>query len=312
MESIYLRTFLEVAKAGSFTKAAENLRITQSAVSRRIKFMEVQYDCQLLDRSDVLLKPTAYGKVVQEKAAMILGLEQELLSSLKQAQPRKELTFACTPTFGVTHLPRIRRDFNLIQTDIMDLNFILANPDQILQGLRDGRYEMAVVEHCLDYDLGEFQTVALRDDDVVFAAASGCEIDPYNRPLDHLLQRVLYGRNDGCCSRKMLEKNLQEAGRQIGEFRRILAFDDLRTIIEALSEGDGVAFLSRDLVADQLASGEFCAFSIPGFVHSRKRTLVFSERLHLSSLGAPLTEQMLTYFRTLNERFFSNPLAANA
>jgi len=310
VESIYLKTFLEVVEAGSFTKAAENLCITQSAVSRRIKFMEVQYDCELLDRSDNLLTPTAYGKVVQEKAAIILSLEQDLLQGLKQVQPRKGLTFACTPTFGVTHLPKIQRGFASTQTDITDLNFKLENPEKILEGLNDGRYEVAVVEHCQDYELGDLQTIALSDDDVVFAAAPNVEIDPLEDPLDQLFQLVLYGRNDGCCSRKLLENNLTKAGRNIAEFRRIMAFDDLRTIIDALTNCDGVAFLSRTLIQEQLDAGELKSFHLPGFIHHRKRTLVFSEQLPQCNFGAPFIDQVLAHFELQTEGSHSSPHAS--
>lgn len=285
MELIYLKTFLEVIKTGSFTKAAENLCVSQPAVSRRIKFMEVQYDCQLLDRSDGLLTPTEQGKFVQEKAALILSLEQELLAGLKQNQPRKRITFACTPTFGVAHLPKIQREFVLARAAVADLNFTLESPEEILEGLRQGRYGMAVVEHCQDYDLRMFHTVSLPDDDIVFATAGKLTIELHEDPLTQLFQLIHYGRNDGCCSRKLLEKNLHRFGHSTSEFRRIVAFDDIRTIIEALGNGDGVAFLSRDLIKKQLESGALRGFHLPGFTHTRKRTLVFAENFTLCKVG---------------------------
>lgn len=285
MELIYLKTFLEVIRTGSFTKAAETLCVSQPAVSRRIKFMEIQYGCQLLDRSDTLLTPTSHGKLVQEKASMILSLEKELLSGLKQKQSREEISFACTPTFGVAHLPKIQRKFILNQAESVDLNFTLESPEHILDGLREGRYEMAVVEHCRDYDLNQFHTVSLPDDDIVFATAQKLRIEVCEDPLTQLFQLIHYGRNDGCCSRKLLEQNLQLFGHSIGEFRRIVAFDDIRTIIDALWSGDGVAFLSRDLIKEQLESGALRGFHLPGFIHTRKRTLVFAENFNLCKVG---------------------------
>ncbi len=43
MESLYLKTLVEVVRTGSLSRAAETLHVTQPAVSRRIKFMEDQY-----------------------------------------------------------------------------------------------------------------------------------------------------------------------------------------------------------------------------------------------------------------------------
>jgi len=58
MELVYLRTFVQSLEAGSFSKAADALCVTQSAVSRRIKFLEDQYGYPLLDRSGPLLAAT--------------------------------------------------------------------------------------------------------------------------------------------------------------------------------------------------------------------------------------------------------------
>ena len=297
MESVYLKTFLEVVRTGSVTKAAENLCVSQPAVSRRIKFMEAQYDCLLLNRGNNLLTATAHGKVVQEKAEQILTLEQDLLSEMKRVITRKKLTFACTPTFGTAHLPKIQKNLIHSQADITELNFTLGNPEDILEGLKGGRYDLAVVEHCQEYDLGMLHTISLPDDDVVFVTGQTFHIAPLEDPLEQLFKLTLYGRNDGCCSRKLLEKNLQVIGRQIGEFRRILGFDDFRSIIDHLADGDGVAFLSKDLIKKHPKSRDLNSFHLPGFTHSRKRTLVFSDTLHDCKAGEPFIDLVLAHLQ---------------
>lgn len=296
MESVYLKTLLEVVRTGSFTKAADNLSITQSAVSRRIKFMEVQYGYQLLDRSSAIPTPTEHGRMVLEKASVILDLEQELLSSLKQSKSRMMLTFVCTPTFGMVYFPKILRNFVLSQTNITDMNFVLENPDEILRGLKDGQYEMAVIEHCEDYDLGDFETIALPDDEVIIAAAPHLELGDQPDIMNHLFKQVLYVRGDGCCLRKLLEKNLTGTGRRIDEFQRILTVDDLNIIIDALVNGDGIAFISRDLIQGQIDEGQIITVRLPGFIHLRKRTLVFSDHLPRGSNGEVFINYILAHF----------------
>ena len=51
MDTRYLKTLQAVLESGSFSRAADDLNITQSAVSRRIRFMEDQYGMPLIDRS---------------------------------------------------------------------------------------------------------------------------------------------------------------------------------------------------------------------------------------------------------------------
>ena len=50
MDSQNLKAFLEVARAASFSAAAETLHITQPTVSKRVALLEQQLDCQLFDR----------------------------------------------------------------------------------------------------------------------------------------------------------------------------------------------------------------------------------------------------------------------
>ena len=68
METRYLNTLVASVEAGTFSKAAELLHITQSAVSQRIKFLEEHFGQQLLDRSGQRLALTLSGKIVFDKA----------------------------------------------------------------------------------------------------------------------------------------------------------------------------------------------------------------------------------------------------
>ena len=105
LESIYLKTLVEVVNTGSLSRAAEALHVTQPAVSKRIKFMEEQYGCELLDRSGQRLRPTAAGRLVYEKATTVLEIEAELVSGLHLLSGKTLIAFSCTPSFGIAHLP---------------------------------------------------------------------------------------------------------------------------------------------------------------------------------------------------------------
>jgi DNA-binding transcriptional LysR family regulator len=295
MESTYLKTLIEVARTGSLTKAADTLCVTQSAVSRRIKFLEDQYGQPLLDRSGPVLTLTVAGSVVLEKAEKILEIERELLSRLQGLEKKKELTFACTPAFGIVHLPEILREFMLTRAEVGDLKFVLDMPEKIMEGLRKGMYEMAVIEHCQCYSLSDFEAVALPGDEMVFAAAPGLRI-PASAGLDLLFQQTLFSRHEGCCSRTLLANNLRNFGREIGEFRRIVIYDDLHVIVRSLLNGDGIAFISSDIVKKYVADGRLTACRVEGFVHQRKRTFVFNGHLPGESLAEQFTENILQYF----------------
>lgn len=274
MESIYLKTLVEVVKTGSISKAADTLCVTQPAVSRRIKFIEEQYGYLLLDRSGQTLVPTNAGKLVFEKAELMLSIERELLSSLKSMRDKKNIAFICTPTFGIVHLPAIMSEFMMEYNDLADLSFMFDTPSNIVESLRDGMYDLAVLEHCECFDLSELSTVALPGDDMIFVSAPMLGLPGGNIAIEELFFQTMLARKEGCCSRTLLEGNLRALGKGLSDFRSCAVIDDLHMILNATQGGKGVSFLSRELVQEQIDAGLLREHCIEGFCHNRNRTLV--------------------------------------
>lgn len=295
MESTYLLTLIEVARTGSLTKAAEVLCVTQSAVSRRVKYLEDQYGHQLLDRSGSTLQPTSEGVLVLEKAQKIIEIERELLSGLNSLDNKKGFSFLCTPTFGIVHLPDVLREFMLNCADAGDLKFVFDMPEKIIKSLKDGRYEMAIVEHCECLDLSDFETLALTGDQMIFAGATSLPLEE-KISVETLLTHTLFGRDEGCCSRLLLENNLAALGHSTSEFSRVIIFDDLNLIVQAVIRGEGVAFISSELVQPYIDLGQLTVFKVPGFNHQRRRTLVFNSNFADHGLANKFKKILLERF----------------
>ena len=213
VESLYLKTLVEVVRTGSLSRAAETLHVTQPAVSRRVKFMEDQYGCALLDRSGNTLRPTEAGRLVYEKARTLLEIEADLVSGLHRLDGRARISFSCTPSFGIAHLPVILRDFMLACADTADMKFIFNTPDVIFKGLGDGTFDLAVMELCERFDLSPYVAFPLPGDEMVFVSGTGLRLAPVPA-LDALFSIPLYARREGCCSRMLLEKNLSCVGHE--------------------------------------------------------------------------------------------------
>ena len=293
MESTYFKTLIEVAKTGSLTKAADSLCVTQSAVSRRIKYLETQYGIPLLNRDGPLLVLTEAGEVVNNKAKRILDIEQELKQELCIPDRDQDISFVCTPSFGIIHLPKVMQAFMRVCPDDNNLNFIFKMPDEIYSGLKNGAYDIAVMEHCQCYDFSDFDTFALPSDEMVFAAAPTLQRGSAEQPLEKLKNQTLYSRKAGCCSRTLLESNLQSQNKDLHIFKRVIAFDDLQVIINALADGLGIAFISAELVAPYVKTGKLETFTIPGFIHQRQRTFVSAPQLPRKCSAALFTKTLL-------------------
>jgi len=86
------------------------------------------------------------------------------------------------------------------------------------------------------------------------------------------LPERVYVRRDGCSSKQLLKDNLAAQGKSLNDFKTVVTSDDLRLTIQNVLTGTGISFLSRSLVAGELARGELVAFHVSGFDHYRRRT----------------------------------------
>jgi DNA-binding transcriptional LysR family regulator len=276
VELLYLKTLVEVVRTGSLSKAAEGLFVTQPAVSRRIKFLEEQYGFPLLDRSGPKLRPTDAGRLVYQKAETLLDIEAELLAGLRDLGGRTRISFSGTPSFGISHLPAVLKDFMISCGERSDLEFASNAPEQILEGLSAGLFDLAVMEVCDCFDLSGFVTYPLPGDEMAFVSAPALSVPHPETSVDALLDIPLFTRREGCCSRIMLEKNLRAVGHELQDFRRLVVMDDLPVVVRSVMDGECVSYLSTDVIAEHLVSGALVASHVTGFQRQRQRALILS------------------------------------
>jgi DNA-binding transcriptional LysR family regulator len=277
METRYLKTLVVAAETGNFSRTAEILNLTQSAVSQRIKFLEDHFDQQLFDRSATGLILTQIGARIVDKARAILTREQELFAELERFAVGKRLSLCCTPTFGTAFLPQVLNRFLLQNADLNDLKFIFAQPDQAIKGLMEGDFDLAIIEHCQDLELEKLFIQPLPEDELVFIAAPQLGLGAAQVQLSSLQRHRLYVRREGCSSKRLLQQNLEEVGSSLDSFHSLIISDDLRLTIDNVQSGNGVSFISRSLVVDQLATGTLNAYQIPRFRQVRCRSVVLQQ-----------------------------------
>src|SRR5215831_17302891 len=90
MDFDQLNTFLEISRLGTFSRAADKVFRSQSAVSAQIRQLEQDYGAKLLDRSGKKVQLTPAGRVLSEYAARLLALRGESMRAVAEgdATPR--------------------------------------------------------------------------------------------------------------------------------------------------------------------------------------------------------------------------------
>ncbi|WP_163575988.1 LysR family transcriptional regulator [Halomonas faecis] len=146
MDTQSLQAFLAVADSGSFSRAAEQLHLTQPAVSKRIAVLESQIDARLFDRIGRRVSLTEAGRVLLPRARQILVMvddSRRALSNL-ESQVSGSLTLATSHHVGLHRLPPLLRTYTREHPEVrLDLHFL--DSEQAYQGVLDGELEIAVV-----------------------------------------------------------------------------------------------------------------------------------------------------------------------
>lgn len=160
-----IEVFIEVAKSLSFSKAAERLGISRSAVTKKVAWLEKEFETQLLSRNTKRVSLTESGEMLLRNGEMLtqtLGNLKDLVRSPVQ-QPSGRIRVGTPPSFGAVHLvPAIEAFLKAypqvqvsLQLDDGRSDLIAENMDlsvRIAPRLRDSNqiaYRIAVVPQLL-------------------------------------------------------------------------------------------------------------------------------------------------------------------
>jgi DNA-binding transcriptional LysR family regulator len=132
-----IRAFVKVIQHGSFSKAAAELRISRSAVSKYVIGLEEELGVQLLNRTTRSVSPSATGLAYYRRCVEILEAleEADIAVTRLQAEPRGVLRINAPMSFGTLHLGRALGDF---MARYPDLQIQLILGDQLVDPVQEG------------------------------------------------------------------------------------------------------------------------------------------------------------------------------
>ena len=145
MELILLRYFLTVAKEQSFTKAAEQLHITQPTLSRQMAALEDELGITLFLRNGKRTTLTDEGILLKRRALEILNLEEKTLKELKGNEDIVEgtITIGCGEFAAVETLARICKTYKE-KYPLVQISLHTATADTVYEMMKKGLVDIAL------------------------------------------------------------------------------------------------------------------------------------------------------------------------
>lgn len=146
MEPQQLRAFIEIAETGSFSEAAQQLNITQPAISKRVASLETELNHQLFDRIGRSVKLTEAGHALLPRARRILMDIEDTRRALSNLRGivSGTLTVGTSHHIGLHRLPPILRKYSKLYPDVkLDMKFI--DSEQAFDGINYGHIELGII-----------------------------------------------------------------------------------------------------------------------------------------------------------------------
>ncbi len=255
-----LRIYRVVLDQGSFSRAAETLSITQSAVSRAVQELERQLGMPLLERRARGVVPTEAGALLGEHARRIFAHEQVALEALNELRDlrRGRLSIGASSTIGIYLLPSMLGEYHRLYPGI-ELFLDIGNTQQVMEHLRSYRIEVAYVEGPVASD-EHVQIVPWRDDELVVIAAPD---HPLAQRTDlvaaDLIAMPFVLREPGSGTREVMEQALAARGIAI---RPVMELGSTEAVKQAVSAGLGLSIVSWATIQMELDSARLVALDV--------------------------------------------------
>ena len=264
--------FLAVAQHLSFTKAGQALFISQSAVSKQVRALEEHYKTGLFERLGGSVRLTPAGQRLYEKLLQAKQLQQELhqeMSALSPAfEPAVHLLLGASTTISLYVLPPVVAAY-LRQYPRHQLSLKNRNSDNILRALLEHEIELGIIEGI--HKVSHVTYTPLLTDVVVPVCAATNPLAGRELTVSDLRTVPLALREAGSGTLAVLEEALAAQGLGLAELPvrvRLGGTEALKNFIRV--ENTCLAFLPRQAVLKELASGELMAVKIKGLYLERK------------------------------------------
>ncbi|EGW36318.1 LysR family transcriptional regulator [Desulfosporosinus sp. OT] len=287
-----LKIFVTVVEYKNFSRAAEELYLSQPSVSLQIRNLENELGSKLMNRSSKHLELTQSGEIFYDYAKQMLLLYDKAKEDIDQLTNvvTGSLKVGASYTLGEYILPFVLAEF-AAQFPTVNIEASIDNTEEITQAVRANHLDIALVEgevtH-LDLDIRP-----LMEDEIILVV-------PNQHPLarlpivtaDHLQDQVWILRESGSGTRSFCDKLISDWGINV---KKTYIFGSSQAVKQAVVAGLGMALVSCWIVRKELNAKELTRVSIKGKRLARSFSLIRSKNHEMSKAMEVFTEQLFSH-----------------
>ena len=286
MELYSLKVFLTVATEKSFSRAGEKLLRTQPAISLAIQRLESELQEKLIDRSGKELLLTDAGKIVLEYARRFENIERDLADSLKELRDHSAGRLSVganesTALYLLKHIENYRRLYPKVKVEVRR-SLSSKLPAQLI----DGDLELGLIS----FDPEDERLVSR----IIYTDHLAFVVSPQHRfsgreevSIAELGMETFVAHNVVSPYRALVIKAFQNHKVPLN---MDVEMPTLETIRRMVQRNEGVAFLPRMCVEQEIEQGQLCEVQVPELRMERPIRLVYPARRALSHAARAFLE----------------------
>ncbi len=287
-----LQVFHAVAKRLNFTKAAEELFITQPAVTKHIHEIENHFKVKLFDRNGTKIKLTPAGHTLlqytEELFTVYRNLEFEMNGFTETYNGK--LRIGASTTVAQYVLPSVLAEFHKKFKDIK-ITLTINNTEQIEQALQSKEIDLGIIEGQSKKSVIKYKEFV--KDEIVLVSNTNNPMAKKLTILPEDLKKIpLLLREPGSGTLEVIAHSLKPFGIKISQLQNEMQLGGTESMKLYLLHSNCMAFLSIHSILKELRQKECCIIEVKGLKIERYFYFV-----HLQGQAAALPELFMKFAR---------------
>ena len=266
-------TFLEVCRLMNYTRAAEQLNLTQPAVSQHIRWLEEQCGVKLFHYENKQLNLTAAGQMLRSAAITMKQDQMFLYRRMQEADSEDaDLCFGVTPTVGMYLIPKPLAAYRRRHPSAK-VSMQVENSELLCRWLDSGEIDFAILEgyfHKEDYD-----SMLYRTERYLAVCAQDYPFQNTPHQLADLLGETLLVREEGSGNREIIRRSLSRKNLALQDFHSLFEVGDMTVLKQMLVQGCGIGFLYEAAVQEDLQQGRLRIIELEDFAEDHDITFLW-------------------------------------
>jgi DNA-binding transcriptional LysR family regulator len=260
----HLVTFRTVVDKGSFSQAAEELEVSQPAVSFQIRSLEERLGQRLLDRTGRRVSVTEAGEVVYRYARRMIGLEAELEREMGEIGTRVagRLVLGSSTGPGEVLLPRLLGAFQRAHPEVR-VSLVVSDTQTVCERVLDDELELGVVGAARPQRGLVFEPF-VRDELVAIVPPGHPLATRSSVTLEELAAETMLLQQEGSGVRSVVEAAMREGGMRDRDLKVAMELGLQQSVKAAVLDGLGITVISRLAVEREVADGSLAALRLDG------------------------------------------------